>query len=55
MQNTKVEYRKIHDLGSGQSAGISIPKQYLKNLSLLSGDFVKMSQEDNRIIIQKIE
>ena len=57
MQSAKVEfeYRKIHDLGSGQSAGICIPKKYLKNLTLISGDFVKMRQEDNRIIIQKIE
>ncbi|MDW0238273.1 MAG: AbrB/MazE/SpoVT family DNA-binding domain-containing protein [Nitrososphaeraceae archaeon] len=55
MQKVEFQYRKIHVLGSGQSAGVCIPKQYLKNLSLISGDVVKMRQEDDRIIIQKIE
>jgi hypothetical protein len=54
MQNSKIEYRKIHELGSGRSSGICIPKRFLKDLSLLSGDFVRLSQEENRIIIQKI-
>ena len=53
MRLSKEEYRKVYEMANGFSAGICIPKQYLKNLSLVAGDFVKIHQEENTIVIQK--
>jgi len=54
MHTSKNEYRKIVEMGSGSSAGLCIPQQYLKNLSLVAGDFVKIRQEEDMIVIQKV-
>jgi bifunctional DNA-binding transcriptional regulator/antitoxin component of YhaV-PrlF toxin-antitoxin module len=48
-----VEYRKIQGLVGEQSFSVVLPKSYAIHLGIGKGDFVKVSQEENRIIIEK--
>jgi hypothetical protein len=50
---TKDEYRKVYDVANHQSLGITLPKHLAISLSITSGDFVKMHQEEKRIVIEK--
>lgn len=54
MDNTIRCYRKLIDMAGGNSFGICIPKQIIKNLSIGPGEFVKVIQEKDRIVIQKV-
>jgi hypothetical protein len=47
------EYRKVQGLVGEQSFSIILPKQYAVNLGIGKGDFVKVSQEENKIIVEK--
>jgi hypothetical protein len=54
MQNTnKLEYRKIQGLVGDHSFSVVLPKKYAIDLGVSKGDFVKVSQLDGRIIIEK--
>ena len=53
MEVPKDQYRKVLEMASGMSLAICIPKPYMSNLSLVAGDFVKVRQEQQRIIIEK--
>ena len=48
-----VEYRKVQGLVGEQSFSIVLPKQYATNLRIGKGDFVKVRQEENHLIIEK--
>jgi hypothetical protein len=47
------EYRKIQPIVGGISFSVILPKSYAINLGLGKGDFVKVRQEGQRIIIEK--
>jgi formylmethanofuran dehydrogenase subunit D len=47
------EYRKVQGLVGETSFSIILPKQYAVNLGIGKGDFVKVNQEEGRIIIEK--
>lgn len=47
------EYRKVQGLVGEQSFSIILPKQYAVNLGITKGDFVKVRQEDKKIIVEK--
>jgi hypothetical protein len=49
------EFRKVQGLVGEQSFSIVLPKQYAVNLSIGKGDFVKVHQEENKIVIEKAE
>ena len=49
----QLEYRKVYEMAQGLSTGVCLPKNYTKDLDIKSGDFVKISQEGRRIIIEK--
>jgi hypothetical protein len=51
----ELEYRKVYDMAHGLSTGLCLPKHYTKNLGIKGGDFVKISQEGRRIVIEKAE
>jgi antitoxin component of MazEF toxin-antitoxin module len=51
----ELEYRKVYDMAHGLSTGICLPKHYTRNLGIKSGDFVKISQVDQRIVIEKAQ
>lgn len=54
MENTKnIEYRKIQGLVGEQSFSVVLPKRYATDLRIRKGDFVKVSQSEGRIIIEK--
>jgi antitoxin component of MazEF toxin-antitoxin module len=55
MQSAKNEYRKVLKMANGDSAGVCFPKQYLLNLSIMAGDFVRVRLEQERIIIEKAD
>jgi hypothetical protein len=49
----QVEYRKIQALVGEHSLFCVLPRAYAVNLGIQKGDFVKVYQIDNRIIIEK--
>jgi bifunctional DNA-binding transcriptional regulator/antitoxin component of YhaV-PrlF toxin-antitoxin module len=49
------EYRKIQGLVGESSFSIILPKEYALNIGIRRGDFVKVRQEDRKIIIEKAE
>jgi hypothetical protein len=49
----KVEYRKVQGIVGEQSFSIVLPKHYAVNLGIAKGNFVRVHQEGNRIIIEK--
>jgi hypothetical protein len=48
-----IEYRKVQGLVGEQSFSIVLPKSYAINLGIGKGDFVKVCQEDHRMVIEK--
>jgi antitoxin component of MazEF toxin-antitoxin module len=55
MSNQKFEYRKIQGLIGDSSLGVILPKTMATNISINKGEFVKIYQEEDKIIIQKIK
>lgn len=53
IENIKCEYRKIQGLIGDASLSIVLPKGYANRLDLRKGDFVRIHQESNKIIIEK--
>ena len=56
MNNSKSsnhEIRKVQGLIGESSFSIILPKIYSTNLGIGKGDFVKVRQEENKIIIEK--
>jgi hypothetical protein len=47
------EYRKIQPIVGGVSFSVILPKSYAINLGLGKGDFVKVSQDGQKIVIEK--
>jgi antitoxin component of MazEF toxin-antitoxin module len=48
-----VEYRRIQGLVGEQSFSLILPKQYATNLGIRKGDYVKVRQEERKIIIER--
>ena len=48
-----LEYRKVQGLVGEQSFSIVLPKSYAVKLGIGKGDFVKVRQEEERLIIEK--
>jgi AbrB family looped-hinge helix DNA binding protein len=46
-------YRRIQGLLGEQSFSIILPKRYAIDLGLSKGDYVKVRQEENKIVIEK--
>ena len=49
----ELEYRKVQGLVGEQSFSIVLPKTYAVNLGIQKGNFVKVFQDDKKIIIEK--
>jgi bifunctional DNA-binding transcriptional regulator/antitoxin component of YhaV-PrlF toxin-antitoxin module len=47
------EYRKVQGLVGETSFSIILPKQYAINLGIAKGNFVKVSQDNGKIILEK--
>ena len=50
---TDLEYRKIQGFVGEQSFLVVLPKSYAIHLGIGKGDFVKVFQKENKIIIEK--
>jgi len=48
-----LEYRKVQGLVGEQSFSIVLPKSYALQLGIGKGDFVKVRQEGEKIVIEK--
>lgn len=48
-----IEYRKVQGLVGEQSFSIVLPKSYALHLGIGKGDFVKIHEEDQKIVIEK--
>jgi hypothetical protein len=53
-KNNNLEYRKIQGLVGDQSFSLVLPKAYATNLGIQRGDFVKVIQDGQKIIIEKV-
>jgi antitoxin component of MazEF toxin-antitoxin module len=53
MDFSRYEYRKIQGLIGETSFSIILPKQFAINLGIGKGDFVKVHQENEKIVIEK--
>jgi hypothetical protein len=51
--STNLEYRKVQGIVGTQSFSVILPKSYAVKLGIGKGDFVKVRQEEDRIIIEK--
>lgn len=49
----KIQYRKIQGLVGEHSFSLVLPKFFAINLGMGKGDFVKVYQQENKIIIEK--
>ena len=49
----EIEYRKVQGLVGEQSFSVVLPKSYAVNLGIGKGDFVKVRQEEDKIILEK--
>jgi hypothetical protein len=50
---TDIEYRKVQGIVGTASFSIVLPKSYAIHLGIGKGDFVKVREEESRIIIEK--
>ena len=55
MDNNQKEFRKIQGLVGEKSFSVVLPKHFATKLGIGKGDFVKVSQENNQIIIEKVD
>jgi hypothetical protein len=53
MSDTNYEYRKVQGLIGETSFSIILPKEYALNIGIGKGDFVKVRQVENKIIVEK--
>jgi hypothetical protein len=53
MAATNYEYRKVQGLIGETSFSIILPKEYALNIGIGKGDFVKIHEEDQKIVIEK--
>jgi len=50
---SSLEYRKVQGIVGEQSFSIVLPKVYALHLGIGKGDFVKIHEENKKIIIEK--
>jgi antitoxin component of MazEF toxin-antitoxin module len=48
-----IQFRKVQGLIGETSFSVILPKEYALNLGIGKGDFVKVKQEENKIVIEK--
>jgi antitoxin component of MazEF toxin-antitoxin module len=53
--STQLEYRKLNGLADDVSLSVVLPKTYTKALGLNKGDYVKISKQASKIMIEKAE
>jgi phosphate uptake regulator len=53
LEHTNYEYRKVQGLIGETSFSIILPKEYALNIGIGKGDFVKVRQEEKKMIIEK--
>ena len=49
----QIEYRKIQAIVGDLSFSLVLPKQFVVDLGIGKGDFVKVHKEDNKIVVEK--
>lgn len=49
------EYRKLQQVGAGNSFAVTLPKHFATEMGLGKGDFVRIILADSRIIIEPVE
>jgi formylmethanofuran dehydrogenase subunit D len=52
-KHNELAYRKIQGIVGDQSLSVILPKSYMSNLGIREGDFVKVHQEEGKIVIEK--
>ncbi|MBA3283653.1 MAG: AbrB/MazE/SpoVT family DNA-binding domain-containing protein [Nitrosopumilus sp.] len=51
--STEYEYRKVQGIMGEHSFSIVLPKSYALNIGIGKGDFVKVTPESNKIVVEK--
>ena len=55
IQDHAYEIRRIQALTGERSLTLVLPKHYASDLGLNKGDYVKVKQEQNKLVIQKAD
>ena len=50
-----IQYRKIQGILGDQSFSVVLPKEYAQTLGISKGQYVRVTLEGERIVIQKAE
>ena len=50
-----IQYRKIQGILGDQSFSVVLPKEYAQTLCISKGQYVRVTLEGERIVIQKAE
>lgn len=53
VKKTHFEYRKVQSILGDVSFSVVLPKSYAVHLGIGKGDFVKVREDDGRIVIEK--
>lgn len=53
--NSKVQEKLFQSLVGEESFSLVLPKDYAKKLGIEKGDFVRVRQEEDRIVIEKAQ
>lgn len=53
MKNESIEYRKVLGIVGKQSFSVVLPKRYAVDLEIGKGHFVKVHQQEGKIVIEK--
>ncbi len=55
MTVTNKQYRKIQGIVGDHSFSVVLPKHYAQSLGISKGDYVKVTLENQRIVLEKTE
>jgi len=55
MDKFQNEYRKVQGIVGDKSFSVVLPKQFAINIGVHKGDFVKVHQVQNQIVIEKAD
>lgn len=53
-RQNKIEYRKVQAIHGNSTFVLVLPKDFVSDLDIAKGDYVRCSISDNKMIVEKI-
>ena len=54
MSTKTSEVRKIHGIAGDISLGLTLPKNLANSLGIGKGDYVRISKDGNKVVVEKV-